>query len=163
MFSLDDIEESSDATDVISLDGLEESSDVTDVISIDDIEEPLEDSTAVISIDDFDESGADEFESDEVEADDENLDVDLDFGLVDEIVDLDDSLLDEEDLTDIDNIEELMLPDDVDEIATKLDLAKAFIDMGDAEGARDSLEEALADGNEEQRFEAEELLKSISD
>lgn len=163
VFSLDDIEESSDATDVISLDGLEESSDVTDVISIDDIEEPLEDSTAVISIDDFDESGADEFESDEVEADDENLDVDLDFGLVDEIVDLDDSLLDEEDLTDIDNIEELMLPDDVDEIATKLDLAKAFIDMGDAEGARDSLEEALADGNEEQRFEAEELLKSISD
>ena len=148
---------------MISLDGLEESSDVTDVISIDDIEEPLEDSTAVISIDDFDESGADEFESDEVEADDENLDVDLDFGLVDEIVDLDDSLLDEEDLTDIDNIEELMLPDDVDEIATKLDLAKAFIDMGDAEGARDSLEEALADGNEEQRFEAEELLKSISD
>jgi len=39
-----------------------------------------------------------------------------------------------------------MLPDDVDEVSTKLDLAKAFIDMGDAEGAKSSLEEVLSEG-----------------
>ncbi len=68
---------------------------------------------------------------------------------------------DEESLEDITDIEELMLPDDVDEIATKLDLAKAFIDMGDAEGARSSLEEVLIEGNAEQKAEASGLLEQI--
>ena len=54
-----------------------------------------------------------------------------------------------------------MLPDDVDEVSTKLDLARAFIDMGDAEGARGSLNEVLAEGNEEQKSEAQSLLKQI--
>ncbi len=66
-----------------------------------------------------------------------------------------------EDLTDIDDIEDLMLPDDVDEVATKLDLAKAFIDMGDAEGARSSLEEVMSEGTEEQKAEATGLLEQI--
>lgn len=58
-------------------------------------------------------------------------------------------------------IEDLMLPDDVDEVATKLDLAKAFIDMGDAEGARGSLEEVMSEGTQEQRAEATGLLEKI--
>ena len=66
-----------------------------------------------------------------------------------------------EDMTDIDDIEDLMLPDDVDEVATKLDLAKAFIDMGDAEGARSSLEEVMTEGSEEQKAEATGLLEQI--
>jgi Tfp pilus assembly protein FimV len=33
--------------------------------------------------------------------------------------------------------EELMIADDADQMATKLDLARAYIDMGDSEGARD--------------------------
>ena len=61
----------------------------------------------------------------------------------------------------MDDIEDLMLPDDVDEVGTKLDLAKAFIDMGDAEGARSSLEEVLAEGTEEQKAEATGLLQQI--
>lgn len=60
-----------------------------------------------------------------------------------------------------DDIEGLMLPDDVDEVGTKLDLAKAFIDMGDAEGARTSLEEVLSEGTQEQKAEATGLLEQI--
>ncbi len=62
---------------------------------------------------------------------------------------------------DLDDIDDLMLPDDVDEVSTKLDLARAFIDMGDTEGARGSLEEVLAEGNEAQKEEAQALLDQI--
>ncbi|MCG5536576.1 FimV/HubP family polar landmark protein [Ectothiorhodospira mobilis] len=48
-----------------------------------------------------------------------------------------------------------------DEISTKLDLARAYIDMGDAEGARTTLEEVIAEGNEEQQQEARELMQQI--
>jgi pilus assembly protein FimV len=51
------------------------------------------------------------------------------------------------------------LSDDIDEVATKLDLAKAYIDMGDSDGARSILEEVKAEGNESQQQEAEALLK----
>ncbi len=50
---------------------------------------------------------------------------------------------------------------DTDEAATKLDLARAYIDMGDADGARDILEEVRQEGNEEQQRDAEELLGRI--
>jgi pilus assembly protein FimV len=61
----------------------------------------------------------------------------------------------------LDDLDDLMLPDDVDEVSTKLDLARAFIDMGDTEGARGSLEEVLAEGNEAQKEEAQQLLNQI--
>ena len=64
-------------------------------------------------------------------------------------------------LSDIDDIGDLMLPDDVDEVSTKLDLARAFIDMGDTEGARGSLEEVIAEGNADQKAEAQSLLEQI--
>ncbi|MDH5355031.1 MAG: hypothetical protein OEY09_11360, partial [Gammaproteobacteria bacterium] len=72
-------------------------------------------------------------------------------------------IADEADISglDIDDIEDLMLPDDVDEVSTKLDLARAFIDMGDAEGARGSLDEVLAEGNDEQKAEAKSLLDQL--
>jgi pilus assembly protein FimV len=50
---------------------------------------------------------------------------------------------------------------DSDENATKLDLAKAYIDMGDNEGARDILNEVLAEGTEGQQGEARELLSQV--
>ena len=64
-------------------------------------------------------------------------------------------------ISDIDDIGDLMLPDDVDEVSTKLDLARAFIDMGDTEGARGSLEEVMSEGNDEQKSEAKSLLDQI--
>ncbi|RRJ84926.1 peptigoglycan-binding protein LysM [Aestuariirhabdus litorea] len=47
------------------------------------------------------------------------------------------------------------------ETATKLDLARAYVDMGDVEGARDILEEVLKEGDEAQLKEAQELLDKI--
>lgn len=53
-------------------------------------------------------------------------------------------------------------PDAEEEIATKLDLARAFMDMGDIEGARMTLEEVIAQGNAEQREDATQLLQKVS-
>lgn len=49
-----------------------------------------------------------------------------------------------------------------DEAATKLDLARAYIEMGDSDGARDILEEVALEGNEDQKAEAQDLLKNLS-
>lgn len=51
---------------------------------------------------------------------------------------------------------------DADEIATKLDLARAYIDMGDTEGARDILDEVVSEGNETQRQEAREMSARLA-
>lgn len=48
-----------------------------------------------------------------------------------------------------------------DETATKLDLARAYIDMGDTEGARDILDEVIAEGNDDQQQEARELITKL--
>ncbi len=50
---------------------------------------------------------------------------------------------------------------DSDEIATKLDLAQAYIEMGDSDGARSMLEEVAEGGNSEQKQQAQELLARI--
>jgi pilus assembly protein FimV len=49
-----------------------------------------------------------------------------------------------------------------DEVATKLDLARAYLDMEDPEGARSILQEVLEEGNEEQKGEAESLISNIA-
>jgi pilus assembly protein FimV len=51
---------------------------------------------------------------------------------------------------------------DEDEVATKLDLARAYMDMGDREGAKDILDEVIKDGSSAQQQEAQSLLKKIS-
>jgi pilus assembly protein FimV len=48
-----------------------------------------------------------------------------------------------------------------DETATKLDLARAYIDMGDTEGARDILDEVVAEGSETQQQEAREMIAKL--
>lgn len=50
---------------------------------------------------------------------------------------------------------------DMDEMETKLDLAKAYTDMEDAESAQFILEEILLKGNNRQKQEAEELLSKL--
>ena len=122
----------------------------------------------ISSMADFDFSNLDDSsETSEDEADVEDVvnEVDLEAGLDKTGTfapgDFTDEMEAESEDYDSDDIEGLMLPDDVDEIATKLDLAKAFIDMGDAEGARSSLEEVLSEGSQDQKEEATGLLKSI--
>ncbi|MEX1058338.1 MAG: FimV/HubP family polar landmark protein, partial [Natronospirillum sp.] len=48
-----------------------------------------------------------------------------------------------------------------DEVATKLDLARAYVDMEDAEGARDILNEVVEEGDEQQKADAKVLLESL--
>jgi len=49
------------------------------------------------------------------------------------------------------------------EVGTKLDLARAYIDMGDPDGARSILSEVLEEGEEAQRQEAQKLLDDLGD
>jgi pilus assembly protein FimV len=61
--------------------------------------------------------------------------------------------------------DELALPDlepaTMSEVGTKLDLARAYMDMGDPEGARNILEEVLNEGSVAQKQEAQRLLQSL--
>jgi pilus assembly protein FimV len=52
-------------------------------------------------------------------------------------------------------------PVSMSEVGTKLDLARAYMDMGDPDGARSILGEVLAEGSAAQRQEAQRLLDSI--
>lgn len=98
-----------------------------------------------------------------------NIAHDLEMGLDDELDDIlastdDDIALDESDSYEeaIDLLDNLNLLDGADENETKLDLARAYIEMDDAEGAREILSEIVREGNEDQRSEAEKLLNSLS-
>jgi pilus assembly protein FimV len=50
-----------------------------------------------------------------------------------------------------------------DEVSTKLDLARAYLDMNDEESARSILEEVVEEGNERQKAEAEELFAKLAE
>ncbi len=59
--------------------------------------------------------------------------------------------------------EELEMITDQDEVSTKLDLAVAYQAMEDLDGAREILQEVIAEGNEEQVAEAKRLLEEWGD
>lgn len=146
-----------DLSDDIDIDfGLDEEPDaVMDTLSTDaaNLNETAIDETVAIDI------------SDEVESLDSSLGSDLDMDLSDDNIGEDklgeDNL---EQVTSIDDDEEafdLSNLDDVDEISTKLDLARAYLDMGDHEGTRDILEEVLTEGSDEQKQEASDLIAKL--
>ncbi len=69
-----------------------------------------------------------------------------------------------------DNFEETLVQDSEqlkandrvdDEIDTMIELAKAYVDMGDTESAISALEEIIATGSEEQRQKAEKMLQQV--
>ncbi len=51
---------------------------------------------------------------------------------------------------------------DLDEVSTKLDLARAYIDMGDPDGAKSILDEVMDEGSEEQKDEARSILGQMA-
>jgi pilus assembly protein FimV len=51
---------------------------------------------------------------------------------------------------------------DLDEVATKLDLARAYIDMGDPDGAKSILDEVMEEGNDHQKDEARDIMAQMS-
>jgi len=143
-FSLDD--ELLDTSD----DDLDLDSDMSLDLDSDDNDLDLDldsDSTSADS-DDFDldsspsdsASGSDDFSLDD---DDLNMDLDDDFDLGDDD-DLDADLM-----------------DGTDEASTKLDLARAYIDMGDVDGAKEILNEVVEEGSEAHKSEALSLLEKI--
>jgi len=83
----------------------------------------------------------------------------IDFGLPESIEftldDVNGTLEDEEDAS------EGML-NITDEVATKLDLARAYMDMGDPDGARGILDEVMGEGNDEQKLEAEGIISELA-
>ena len=51
---------------------------------------------------------------------------------------------------------------DMDEVSTKLDLARAYVDMGDPDGAKSILDEVMEEGNEDQKDEARGILEQMA-
>ena len=74
-------------------------------------------------------------------------------------IDVEDLSFDEFDVGDDDEEFDTLL--DTESVATKLDLARAYVDMGDSEGAREMLEEVLVEGDTQQQSDAQALLDSI--
>jgi len=70
-------------------------------------------------------------------------------------------LADVEDGTDEEDASEGLLSTS-DEVTTKLDLARAYLDMGDPEGARSILGEVMEEGNDEQKNEAEAIMSKLA-
>jgi pilus assembly protein FimV len=70
---------------------------------------------------------------------------------------------DEIEIESVDGVEEVNIMSDDDETATKLELAYAYQKMGDAYGAREILQEVIAEGNEAQAREAKGLLAGLDD
>tara|TARA_R110002074_G_scaffold74921_3_gene171570 strand:+ start:44 stop:1102 length:1059 start_codon:yes stop_codon:yes gene_type:complete len=57
--------------------------------------------------------------------------------------------------------DDFVFADDGDPMSTKLDLARAYIDMGDDDGARQILDEVMSGGSADQQQEARELLERL--
>ncbi len=99
--------------------------------------------------------------------DDSPLEADLDAELDSELEMLlsdagsDELSLDMTDDSEDDSLDGFNLLEGADEVETKLDLARAYIDMEDLDGAKDILEEIVKEGSEAQRTEAKSLLGSI--
>ncbi len=99
------------------------------------------------------------------------LDVDLDFGGLEieesteesEIADDLDLSADfgDSDLAKGGQDEDLVIAAETNGLSTKLDLARAYLDMGDEDGARQILEEVAAEGSDELQAEARALLDRI--
>jgi len=115
---------------------------------------------------DFDDSDL-EFNSqneDKADSDEQNSELSIEDDLEDsEFIDeLDDELDAETDDSDADIDESILELGDVDEASTKLDLARAYIDMEDYDGANEILREVIAEGNDDQKKEAEDLLSQMN-
>lgn len=102
-------------------------------------------------IEDVEESDFAGLEIEGAAVDDEILDDDLDLSA---------DFADDE-LGDGPDEEDLVIAAEANGMSTKLDLARAYMDMGDESGARQILEEVVAEGSEEQKTEAGALLERI--
>lgn len=177
-------EQGSDSDDLAELESLLDSEadesldfDLDDVVSLDDEIGSLNEAEAVPSLDASDDEL--DFGTDDLEQA-----VELDVPAVEEIVEVpvvetsvetpsveapiaDESVASSDD-GEID-LDSLVAADDdfdflagTDECATKLDLARAYIDMEDVDGARELLDEVIVEGSDQQKQDARELMDGLS-
>ena len=179
-FDLDDVDDLDAETDDDDLDltadtgeelSLEEAMELGDADLDLDLDAGLEEVNAESEEEDLDLAlGLDDeidldFGDDVGDGEDDGLDLDLDDASDDDALDLDlgddDSLelVDDDSLELVDNDDELNLDEDA---SSKLDLARAYIEMGDNDGAKPLLQEVLVEGDDVQVSEANELLGNIS-
>ena len=135
-------------------------------LDLDELNDSLQEDTAL-----------DDLALDDLALDDLELDVDdeADLGLA-QTPDLADAASDDDDedsvvnlggevdesfTQDVESDDDLDFLGEGDEVATKLDLARAYIDMGDTEGASDILDEVMQEGTDEQKQEATALMERI--
>ena len=59
------------------------------------------------------------------------------------------------------DLHELGSPSLIEEVGTKLDLAKAFVDMGDSDAAKETLLEVINEGEESQIRAAKDLMSKL--
>lgn len=130
------------------------------------------DATPVLS-DNLGDELVDEFELPELDLidDDEVLNLENDFGELEIEQSDSDSIEDDLDLSaDFDegaielpvgDDEDMIFAADGDAMSTKLDLARAYLDMGDQDGARQIFEEVVAGGTEAQQEEARSLIERL--
>ncbi len=150
------IEESSDeSTDEIGIDSLE----IDDADSLDDFS--IEFDTNTENDDDFGELSTESLTEDddigfELSTNGDGHDQEFE----DALSDLESLIGDDREIS-IDDDSESDVISVEDEIGTKLDLAKAYIDMGDAESARGMLNEVVEQGDESQQQQAQSLLDDI--
>jgi len=170
---VDDFEqESLEDSEEESMDGILESDENDDNLeelpSTEDVFGELSEEETDIDFADELESNEDDYlapeEDDAPEADDfddsdfDGSDIDdSDFDNLDDDTDLDDTDLEGTDLDDFDDDSE---EDDID---TQLDLAKAYIEMGDTDGTKEIISEIMESGTKEQKKEAQKILDSLED
>jgi len=93
-----------------------------------------------------------------------DLEMDLDAEVEELLNSTDDEIALEERRNDeaVEILDKMNLLSGTDEVETKLDLARAYLEMDDRDGARDILDEITREGTEKQRQEAQKLLDSLS-
>jgi pilus assembly protein FimV len=148
------------------------------VLELDDaLDSSLDENTAISADLDIDEDFSLDFEASDLGFDEEDERADADLSLDTDTGAATEETSAPEIAMDVDTAEETQdvalaedenefdissLSDDLDEVSTKLDLAKAYIDMGDLEGAKSILEEVKQEGSDEQQQQANDLLKQAS-
>jgi len=180
---LDDL--SMDLDDELSLEGVDETVDDLDELALDLDEEPALEEVVestddaaddlLLDLDDDISLEAEPMEAAELSGSDLELDDDLSVDGLDiesdaSDLDITDETLDEaaKALGDADDFEPELSEDEdfdflegTDEVSTKLDLARAYIDMGDPEGAKEILLEVEKEGSADQKQQATDLIASL--
>jgi len=161
--------------DDLNFDGLDLDIAGEDAAPIDLVEADASDDLG-LDLDSFDSTSLDELDTsldgldDELGLGSEPIELTLDDDALDleEVSDLDDSFDLADGTTEFDESSDLTGEFDedifanVDEIGSKLDLAKAYVDMGDSDGARSILDEVMEEGDDTQKEQAQQLLSQMA-